>query len=80
MANMIQKINLFFFYFFLFEENPSFWSSSTQPNPSSSKLEQKKNLSSTYCHIAVLLNLQLQLDKFKNNEEKAIIVFCNFDI
>jgi hypothetical protein len=41
---------------------------------------EKKNLSSTYCHIAVLLNLQLQLVKFKNNEEKAIIVFCNFDI
>jgi hypothetical protein len=50
------------------------------PIPALSGWNRKKKLSSTYCHIAVLPNLQLQLVKFKNNEEKAIIVFCNFDI
>jgi hypothetical protein len=41
-------------------------------------LDRKKNSSSTYCLIAVLIILKIQFDKCKNNEEKAIIVFCNF--
>jgi hypothetical protein len=35
----------------------------------------RKKSSSTYWHIVFMLNLKFQPDKFKNNEEKAIIVF-----
>jgi hypothetical protein len=43
------------------------------PIPALPGLDRKKNSPPTYCHIAVLQNLKFQLDKFKNNEEKAII-------
>jgi hypothetical protein len=45
------------------------------PIPVLPGLDRKKKSSSTYFHIAVMLNLKFQLDKFRNNEEKAIIVF-----
>jgi hypothetical protein len=42
-------------------------------------LDRKKKSFTTYWHIVVLLNLKFQLDMFKTNEEKAIIVFfCSF--
>jgi hypothetical protein len=65
-------------FFFLFEENLSLWRYQTQLNLSSSRLGPNKKNDSQLIGIlllVVLLNLKFQLAKFKNNKEKAIIVF-----
>jgi hypothetical protein len=74
MENMIQKINLFCFYcFFITRKSINL----EVPNAALQGLDRQKNSSATYCLIVVLLNLKFQLDKLKNNAEKAIIVFCS---
>jgi hypothetical protein len=73
MANRIQKLNLFSFFFKL-KKIHHFGRSKHSSISALPDLDGKK-LSSTYWHIVVLLNLNFPLDKFKNNEEKAIIVF-----
>jgi hypothetical protein len=61
-ANMIQKI------FFNLKKIHHFGPKHS-PIPALPGFGRRKNSSSTYFHIAVLLNLKFQLDKLKNNEE-----------
>jgi hypothetical protein len=76
MANMFQKIKLFCFNL---KKIYHFGGPKHSPNTALPGLGIKKKSSTILYLIAVLLNLKFQLDKLKNNEEKAIIVFfCSF--
>jgi hypothetical protein len=75
MANMIQKINLFYF---CLKKIQHFGGPKHCPIPALPGLDRSKNSSSTYCLVCLSFFAKSELDKFKSNEEKAIIIFCNF--
>jgi hypothetical protein len=75
MANMIQKINLLFLFLFYLKKIHHFGGSKYSIIQALPGLDRKTSSSSAYCLIAVLLNLVFQLDKYKPNEEKAILAF-----